>query len=109
MEPHAGCRVTEREGRPADSHPVPIIRLRVVGKDPNRYRKANESGIVMVAMKQNPAQLARNARQSHFHSARRSLMSFTNAAMARMSVSRNSVVFSLSERTGNIWMATLGR
>jgi len=46
---------------------------------------------------------------AHFHSARRSLMSFTNAAMARMSVSRNSVVVSLSERTGNIWMATLGR
>jgi Tol biopolymer transport system component len=45
---------------------------------------------------------------AHFHNARRSLMSFANAAMARISVSRSSIVFSLSERTGNIWMATLG-
>lgn len=45
---------------------------------------------------------------AHFHSARRSLMGFLNAAMARMSVSSYSVVFSLTERTGNIWLATQG-
>ena len=45
----------------------------------------------------------------HFHVARRSMMNFVNAEMARLSVARNRIVFTLGERTGNLWMTELSR
>ena len=41
----------------------------------------------------------------HLHSARRSMMHFPNSNMGRIAVTRDKIVFSLAERTGNIWVA----
>jgi hypothetical protein len=43
----------------------------------------------------------------HFHAARSSLLDFPNPNMARPAVARDKIVFSLAERTGNIWMTDL--
>jgi serine/threonine protein kinase len=43
----------------------------------------------------------------HFHNARRSMMSLINVNMARLSVARDKMVFTLLERTGNIWTMKL--
>jgi Tol biopolymer transport system component len=39
----------------------------------------------------------------HFHGARRSMMYFPAILECRVSVARDKIVFSLAERTGNIW------
>jgi serine/threonine protein kinase/Tol biopolymer transport system component len=44
---------------------------------------------------------------SHFHNARRSMMSLINVNMARLSVARDKIVFTLLERTGNVWTMKL--
>jgi hypothetical protein len=43
----------------------------------------------------------------HLHGARRSMMHFRNPHMGRPAVARDKIVFSLAERTGNIWMMQL--
>jgi serine/threonine protein kinase len=43
----------------------------------------------------------------HFHGAQRSMMNFEQTSWCRFSVARDKVVFSLLERTGNIWMTKL--
>jgi Tol biopolymer transport system component len=43
----------------------------------------------------------------HLHGARRSMMHFRNPNMGRPAVARDKIVFSLAERTGNIWMMKL--
>ena len=43
----------------------------------------------------------------HSHNFRRSMMTFANVNMARLSISRDRIVFSLAERTGNLWMTKL--
>jgi serine/threonine protein kinase/Tol biopolymer transport system component len=43
----------------------------------------------------------------HFHGARRSLMNFTNVNMARLSIARDRIVFSLGEHHGNLWLTKL--
>ena len=40
----------------------------------------------------------------HLHSARRSMMYLPSVAAARPSVARDKILFTLTERTGNIWM-----
>jgi len=42
----------------------------------------------------------------HFHQARRSLMPFQEVAGIGLSVTRNGLIFSLTETNGNIWLAT---
>jgi Tol biopolymer transport system component len=46
---------------------------------------------------------------AHFHTARQTTMSFATATMAKVAVARDKIVFSLNERTGNVWLAKLGR
>jgi eukaryotic-like serine/threonine-protein kinase len=43
----------------------------------------------------------------HFHDARRSMMSLINVNMARLSVASDKMVFTLLERTGNLWTMKL--
>jgi len=43
----------------------------------------------------------------HFHNARRSMMGLINVNMARLSVARDRMVFTLLERTGNVWSMKL--
>lgn len=43
----------------------------------------------------------------HAHGSRLSTMGFTNANMVRLSVARDRIVFSLGERTGNLWMTNV--
>jgi hypothetical protein len=43
----------------------------------------------------------------HLHGARRSMMYLANIINCRPSIGRDKIVFSLPERTGNIWMAEL--
>ncbi len=43
----------------------------------------------------------------HSHSPRRSMMNFVNVNMARLGIARDRILFSLAERTGNLWMTTL--
>lgn len=43
----------------------------------------------------------------HFHNARRSMMSLINVNMSRLSVARDKMVFTLLERTGNVWTMKL--
>jgi serine/threonine protein kinase/Tol biopolymer transport system component len=43
----------------------------------------------------------------HFHGARRTMMNFANVNMARLSISRDRIVFSLGERSGNLWLTRL--
>jgi len=43
----------------------------------------------------------------HFHNARLSMMSLINVNMARLSVARDKIVFTLLERTGNVWTMKL--
>ena len=43
----------------------------------------------------------------HLHGARRSMMHFRNPNIGRPAVARDKIVFSLAERTGNIWMMKL--
>ena len=40
--------------------------------------------------------------------ARRGMMSFTEPLQSRLSIARDKIVFSLAERTGNIWMTEIG-
>jgi eukaryotic-like serine/threonine-protein kinase len=44
----------------------------------------------------------------HFHTARRAMSTLPNVNLARLSVARDKIVFSLLDRTGNIWMTKLG-
>jgi Tol biopolymer transport system component len=43
----------------------------------------------------------------HFHTSRRSLMTLGDPLYTGMSVGRDKLVFSMTERTGNIWMTSL--
>jgi Tol biopolymer transport system component len=43
----------------------------------------------------------------HFHGARRSMMYLPFILQCRLSIARDKIVFSLAERTGNIWMTEL--
>jgi len=43
----------------------------------------------------------------HIHDAQRSMMSLINVNMARLSVARDKIVFTLDERTGNVWTMKL--
>jgi dipeptidyl aminopeptidase/acylaminoacyl peptidase len=43
----------------------------------------------------------------HFHGARRSMMPLASIEQCRLSIARDKIVFSLAERTGNIWMTEL--
>jgi serine/threonine protein kinase/Tol biopolymer transport system component len=43
----------------------------------------------------------------HFHTSRRSLMTLGDPLHTGMSLARDKLVFSMTERTGNIWMASL--
>jgi Tol biopolymer transport system component len=43
----------------------------------------------------------------HFHGARRSMMQLGTIEQCRLSIARDKIVFSLAERTGNIWMTEL--
>ncbi len=43
----------------------------------------------------------------HFHQARRSLLPFAEVRAIGLSLGRDKLVFSMAERTGNIWMAEL--
>jgi Tol biopolymer transport system component len=43
----------------------------------------------------------------HLHKARRSMMSLINVNMARLSVARDRMVFTLLDRTGNVWTMKL--
>lgn len=43
----------------------------------------------------------------HLHNARRSMMSLINVNMSRLSVARDKIVFTLDERTGNVWTMRL--
>jgi Tol biopolymer transport system component len=43
----------------------------------------------------------------HFHGARRSMMPLGSIEQCRLSIARDKIVFSLAERTGNIWMTEL--
>ena len=43
----------------------------------------------------------------HFHTSRRSLMTIGDPLFVGMSVAVDKLVFSMTERTGNIWMTNL--
>jgi hypothetical protein len=43
----------------------------------------------------------------HFHSPRRSLLNVGDSGVVGLGVARDKLVFTLGERTGNIWMATM--
>ncbi len=45
----------------------------------------------------------------HFHGARRSMMQLASTELCRLSIARDKIVFSLAERTGNIWMTELAK
>jgi serine/threonine protein kinase/Tol biopolymer transport system component len=45
----------------------------------------------------------------HFHGARHSMMYFPYILDCRLSIARDKIVFSLAERTGNIWMTELAQ
>ena len=43
----------------------------------------------------------------HFHIPRRSMTNLSNPGFLRPSIARDKIIFSLAERTGNIWMTEL--